>query len=120
MPVMSEFVEYLQEVFERFGPIRARRMFGGWGIYHNDFMFALVEKDILYLKADDQSAQFFKDRGLGQFQYVNKGKTISMSSYYLAPEEIFDDPEAARAWAARAYEAAVRSRKALPAGRKKK
>jgi DNA transformation protein len=116
---MSEFVEYLQEVFERFGPIRARRMFGGYGIYHNDFMFALVEKDILYLKADDQSVQFFKDRGLGQFQYVNKGKTIGMS-YYLAPEEIFDDPDEARVWALRAYEAAVRSKTALPAGRKKK
>jgi DNA transformation protein len=116
---MSEFVEYLQEVFERFGPIRARRMFGGWGIYHNDLMFGLVADDVLYLKADEESVQSFRDRGLGQFQYVNKGKAIGMS-YYLAPEEIFDDPDEARVWATRAYNAAVRSRKALPAGRKKK
>ncbi len=116
---MSEFVEYLQEVFERFGPIRARRMFGGYGIYHNDFMFALVEKDILYLKADEESVQAFKDRGLGQFQYVNKGKTIGMS-YYLAPEEIFDDPDEARVWALRAYEAAVRARKTTRGGKKRK
>jgi DNA transformation protein len=116
---MSEFVEYLQEVFERFGPIRARRMFGGYGIYHNDFMFALVADDVLYLKADDESVQAFKDRDLGQFQYVNKGKTIGMS-YYLAPEEIFDDPDEARVWALRAYEAAVRSSKASRAGKKKK
>lgn len=109
---MSEFVEYLQEVFELFGPIRARRMFGGYGIYHNDFMFGLVADDVLYLKADDESVQSFKDRGLSQFQYVNKGKTIGMS-YYLAPEEIFDDPDEARVWALRAYEAAVRSRKAI-------
>lgn len=115
---MSEFVEYLQEVFELFGPIRARRMFGGYGIYHNDFMFGLVADDVLYLKADDESVQSFRDRGLGQFQYVNKGKTIGMS-YYLAPEEIFDDPDEARVWALRAYEAAVRSRKA-PGGKKTK
>ena len=31
---MSEFVDYLGEVFERFGPIKARNMFGGHGIYH--------------------------------------------------------------------------------------
>lgn len=107
---MSEFVEYLKEVFEHFGPIRARRMFGGYGIYHNDFMFGLVADDVLYLKADDESVHFFTDRDLGQFQYVNKGKMVGMS-YYQAPEEIFDDPDEARAWALRAYEAAVRARK---------
>jgi DNA transformation protein len=116
---MSEFVEYLKEVFAHFGPIRTRRMFGGWGIYHNDFMFGLVADDILYLKADDESVQSFKDRGLVQFQYVNKGKTIGMS-YYLAPEEIFDDTEEARVWALRAYEAAVRSRTATRGGKRGK
>ena len=29
----NESINYLHEVFEAFGPIRARRMFGGWGIY---------------------------------------------------------------------------------------
>jgi TfoX/Sxy family transcriptional regulator of competence genes len=29
---MNESIDYLHEVFDAFGPIRARRMFGGWGI----------------------------------------------------------------------------------------
>ena len=29
---MSEFVDYLKEVFEQFGRIQCRKMFGGYGI----------------------------------------------------------------------------------------
>ena len=32
---MSEFIAYLPEVFELFGSIQIRKMFGGYGIYHN-------------------------------------------------------------------------------------
>jgi len=46
---MSQFVEYLHEVFERFGPIRIRKMFGGYGVYHGGLMFGLVADDTLYL-----------------------------------------------------------------------
>jgi DNA transformation protein len=51
---MDDYVGYLQEIFEHFGPITARKMFGGWGIYHNGLMFALVADDTLYLKADSE------------------------------------------------------------------
>jgi TfoX/Sxy family transcriptional regulator of competence genes len=29
---MNESIDYLHEVFDAIGPIRDRRMFGGWGI----------------------------------------------------------------------------------------
>lgn len=107
---MSEFVDYLSEVLESFGAIRHRRMFGGYGIYHDDLMFGLVADDVLYLKADDQSCGLFEERGLTPFEYVKKGKVMKMS-YYLAPEEIFDDPDIAKVWAHHAYEAALRAKK---------
>ena len=50
---MSEFVEYLNEVFAEFGAIQSKKMFGGYGIYHDGVMFALVSDDTLYLKADE-------------------------------------------------------------------
>lgn len=106
---MSEFIEYLKEVFEHFGSIQPRRMFGGYGIYHDGLMFGLVADDVLYLKADDASKTQFEERGLDQFEYVKKGKPIKMS-FYMAPEEIFDDPEEAKYWAGISYEAAMRSR----------
>lgn len=107
---MSEFVEYLTEVFEYFGPILAKRMFGGYGIYRDDLMFALVADDVLYLKADAASSQHFATRGLNAFEYAKNRKTMKMS-YFQAPEDIFDDKDAAKIWASRAYEAALRSKK---------
>jgi DNA transformation protein len=50
---MNEFVDYLHEVFELFGPIRARKMFSEYGIYHNGLMFGLVAGDTLYLNYRD-------------------------------------------------------------------
>ena len=109
MKQVSEFVEHLREAFRHFGPIRARRMFGGYGVYFQDLMIGLVADDTLYLKTDAQSAQLFSDAGCRPFEYTKNGVTMTMS-YSSAPIEVLDDPEAARTWATRAYEAALRSR----------
>lgn len=105
---MSEFVDYLHEVFESFGPIRSRKMFGGYGVYHHDLMFGLVANDELYLKTDSINVGMFEQRGLGPFEFVAKNK-VSKMSYYLAPEEIYDDPEEAKAWAELGFQAALRA-----------
>lgn len=116
---MSEYVEYVKEVLEHFGGIRVRRMFGGYGVYHKDLMFGLIADDVLYLKADDESTDLFKDKGLAQFQYVKNGKPTKMS-YFMAPEEIFDDADGAKAWASLAYDAALRSRNRASKEKKKR
>ena len=107
---MSEYVEYLKEVFDLFGPIQLRRMFGGYGIFHKGVMFALVADNALYLKADKTISKYFTERELEQFCYEKQGKAFKMS-YYMAPEEIFDDPEEAKVWADRSYAAAIRANK---------
>ena len=107
---MSEFVDNLHEVFAPFGTIQTRRMFGGHGIYHDGLMFGLVADEVLYLKADRDSSAAFVELGLPAFEYEKQGRKIKMS-YYLAPEAVFDDPDAATEWAVRAFEAALRGRK---------
>lgn len=84
-------------------------MFGGYGIYHDGLMFALVTDDTLYLKADDTSRQQFIDRTLTPFTYEKQGKTIQLS-YYQAPEEIYDDPDEAVYWAKQAFQAALNAK----------
>ncbi len=103
---MSEFVEYLHE---EFGSIRSRRMFSGNGIYHDDLMFALIADDELYLKADNKSAEHFTNLELKQFECQKKDKSMKMS-YFLAPEEIFEDPKLAKKWATLAFDAALRNK----------
>jgi DNA transformation protein and related proteins len=107
----SEFVAYLTEAFRVFGPISSRRMFGGYGIYHRDLMIGLVADDTLYLKTDAVSAPWFAEAGSSPFEYTKNGVSMTMS-YSSAPAEVFDDPSAAKLWASRAYDAALRSRTA--------
>ncbi|HIF51466.1 MAG TPA: TfoX family protein [Thiotrichaceae bacterium] len=106
---MSEFVNYLHEVFQYFGSIRTRKMFGGHGIYHDDIMIGLVTDDTLYFKVDESTKQEFIDKDLSAFEYSKDNKKIQMS-YYLAPEEIYDEPDEAVYWAKLAYQAALNSK----------
>lgn len=107
---MSEFVNYLHEIFALFGPIQTRRMFSGFGIFRDGLMFGLVIKDELYLKADKHNAHLFAERGLPPFEYEKKGK-VTKVAYYLAPHEIMDDPDEATLWARRSFGAALRAKK---------
>ncbi len=52
MPLQKEFIAYLLELLEPLGSVKAKAMFGGFGIYRDDLMFGLVSKDTFYLKVD--------------------------------------------------------------------
>lgn len=107
---MSDFAEFLHDVFRAFGTISCRKMFGGYGVYHNGVMFGLVADDVLYLKADMSFAEEFHRRELPQFQYPKGDKIVKMS-YFQAPEEIYDNTGVAEQWARKAYESAVKAKK---------
>ena len=113
---MSEFADGLHDVFERFGRVSLRRMFGGHGVFHDGRMFGLVIGDRLYLKVDAQSVAFFDARQLAPFEYLRLGKTARLS-YYEAPPELFEDRDEAAVWARRAWEAVLRSGPPKPRSR---
>jgi DNA transformation protein and related proteins len=106
----NEFVEFVLEGLQPLRGVSARRMFGGWGIYKDGVMFALIAYDQLYLKVDDGNRAAYEDAGLPHFTYAEKGKPIRMP-YREAPSEGFDDPEILCAWAREAYAAALRTKK---------
>lgn len=105
---MSAFAQSLHEVFERLGRIHTRRMFGGYGVHHEDRMIGLVVRDVLYLKVDAETAAYFDALQLPAFTFERQGKPMRMS-YREAPADIFDDPELAALWGRRAWEAAMRT-----------
>ena len=45
---MSEFTDYLPDIFALLGPISIRRMFGGHALYHQGLTFGLVFDETLY------------------------------------------------------------------------
>jgi DNA transformation protein and related proteins len=102
---------HLIDVFRHFGRVTVRRMFGGYGVYHDGLMFALAADDVLYLKADAESVARFEAEGMPPFAYEANGRTMRMS-YYQAPAEVLEDPAQAAEWAQLAYAAALRARAA--------
>lgn len=104
----NEFVEYLLELLQGIGDVRARAMFGGYGIYFDGIMFALVADEVLYFKTDKSNLHYFEERGLEPFHYERSGKQYSMS-YSEAPGEVLDDPDEMTLWARKAIDAARRN-----------
>jgi DNA transformation protein len=104
----SEFASFVVECLQPLGPVGARRMFGGFGIYLHGTMFALIAYDQLYLKVDDGNRSAYAAAALPPFSYRAKGKLIQLS-YHEAPSEGFDDPEVLCTWARDAYAAALRA-----------
>ncbi len=101
--------EAIRDIFRSLGPIHIRRMFGGQGVYQGELMFALEAYGELYLKADEQTAEFFRDLGSRPFTYETRDVRKSIMSYWLMPESALDDPDEASELAAKALAAARRA-----------
>ena len=107
----SEFVDWVVEQLVPLGRVRARRMFGGFGLYLDDLFFAIVQDDVLYLKADALTKQQFIDAGSEPFRYANKnGKTVELG-YFQAPDQAMDDGHELMDWVRLAVSAALRAPK---------
>ena len=106
----SEFLDFTLELLAPLRNVRARAMFGGYGIYQGEVMFAIVVGDQLYFKADNITRQAFTAQGLAPFTYVARGKTHTLQ-YYEAPPEVFEEPEAMQTWAKQAVGVALKAKR---------
>jgi len=98
----------IRELFDPFGSVEVRRLFGGAGVYADDTMFALVHDGVIFLKVDEQSASAFDREGLEPFSYARGGERASLTSYRRMPDRLYDDPDELVAWARAALAAAAR------------
>ena len=110
MPVSPSFQTFVVDQLSRVVPqVRARRMFGGGGIYSGEVFFALIADDTLYFKVDDSNRPDFEARQMGPFQpYGPKGEVMQ---YYQVPDDLLEDAETLRPWAEKALAVAVRAAK---------
>jgi DNA transformation protein and related proteins len=105
------FVAHCIELLETLGPVRARRMFGGWGFYVDDCMLALIAFERLYLKVNAGTQPRFAAAGCEQFVYHGKGQPVTMS-YWTAPADALESPALMLPWARLALQAALAARAA--------
>lgn len=116
-PLAAQFVAHVTECLRGLGAVEVKRMFGGWGLYHQGVFFALVMHETLYFKTDERNRGRFDARGLEAFTFEKDGETIE-TGYRAAPEEALEDPQAMAEWARTAYEAALRKGARKSAARK--
>ena len=80
-----------------------RAMFGGYGLFKDEVMFAIVDSEgRLYLRADATTAMAFEAAGSTQHARM---------PYWEVPVPIREDHEQLREWAATAAEVAIRGRR---------
>ncbi len=109
MAVSPDYETFVLDQLRRVLPdVRAKRMFGGAGVYAGELIFALIDDDTLYLKADDETRPDFEQRGLRPFQPFGEG-TATMQ-YYPLPEGLLEDPEGLRPWTDAAVAVARRAK----------
>ena len=100
MTTSSQFVDHVVNLMEPLGAVRAKPMFGGFGIFLDDTMFALVTKaGVLHLKADDVNRGSFEAQGLGRY-----GKM----PYFEIPPAALEDQDDFLDWAREAVAASQR------------
>jgi len=105
--VVDPFVDDLLERVERLGALRARKMFGGTGIYCDGVFFALVADGVLYFKVDEGNLADFERAGMARFRPFPERSDASMG-YYEVPLDVLEQPARLLAWARKALAAAHR------------
>jgi DNA transformation protein and related proteins len=113
------FVAHCLELLECLGPMRARRMFGGWGLYQGDLIVAIIAFERLFLKTSAETRPRFEAAGCEAFVYDAKTGAVAMS-YWSAPAEALDSPALMQPWARLALQAALAARAAAPKKRARK
>ena len=117
MPSLPPFVSHCLELLAPLGAARARRMFGGHGLYLDDVFVALIADERLYMKADDSSRAAFERAGCEPFAYSRKDRTAVALGYWSAPDEALESPPAMAPWARLSLAAALKAKAAQRAAK---
>ena len=105
------FTSHCLDLLAPLGTARARRMFGGRGLYVDDLFLALIFAERLFLKTDAQTRARFEAAGCTPFSFENKGETV-LTSYFSPPDDAMESAGLMQPWARLALEAALRARAA--------
>lgn len=100
-PVLKESLR----LFNCFGSVKSRSMFGGFGIFAGETMFALVVNDKLHLRANAKNEEEFKQAGMKPYVYKKRGFPV-VTKHYAIPDEWWNEPEKILEQAKRSFTAA--------------
>ena len=83
--------ESLQDRLGGLGDIRIKKMFGGYGIFEEETMFSLIDKNgNIYLKVDDSNLPMYEKSGAAKHGRM---------PYYRVPADVLADDTILMDWA---------------------
>ncbi|HYG88808.1 MAG TPA: TfoX/Sxy family protein [Azospirillum sp.] len=108
MPSRDAFADMVCDMLSPLGGVRARRMFGGYGVYRDGVMFALIaDGETLYFRTDERTRPAYEAQGLAPFKpFADKSMLMP---YHRPPDSALDDGDELLSWARPALEAALRA-----------
>lgn len=101
----KDFLDLVMGRLTPLGAVSSRSMFGGYGLFHEGTMFALISGAGLFFKVDDSNRSIYEQAGSKQYKAM---------PYYQAPAEVLADAGKLLDWAKASVAAAHAS-----AGKKK-
>ena len=87
----DDYADYVVDKLSGLGEVHSRAMFGGYGIFHEGLMFALISDDVLYFKVDNTNREMYETAGSSKFPHG--------ISYWEVPTDIFEDTARLYEWA---------------------
>ena len=90
MPADANFLSHVMEILEPTGDISSRPMFGGYGVFHQGDMFALISGSTLYFKVNETNLPQYEAAGSSRYKPM---------PYYEVPTEVMEDMTQLRDWA---------------------
>ena len=102
--VTPEFRDFVLDQLAALRELRAKRMFGGIGLYSGERFFGIVAADELFFKVDDGNRGAYEAAGSEPFRPV-VARRVSMS-YWRVPIEVLEDTGELATWALAAIRAA--------------
>ena len=91
MKVGSEYLSFVMDKLSPIGEIKSRAMFGGYGVFHQGLMFALISEDTLYFKVNESNRDMYKRAQSKPFPHG--------ISYWEVPADILEDEAKLQEWA---------------------
>jgi DNA transformation protein len=109
---------WVQEALEPIGHVSMRKMMGGATLYLDGTIFAIIDGDEIWFKADDETNVIWDAEGCERFSVTFKDGTVDTMNYRRAPTDVYDDPDAMQLRARLAVEAGLRGAAKRKPGRK--
>jgi DNA transformation protein and related proteins len=108
MSIDEGLYAWVQEALEPLGPVTMRRMMGAAVLYLDGTIFAVLDDEAIWFKADAESAAVWDAAGCERFTFTGSDGRIEVMNYRRARSDVYDDPEAMQHWAKLAQEAGLR------------